>query len=327
MKIREVCKRTGLTERTVRFWVQQGLLSPETYEMNGRSYFVFSQADVAALEEIDTLRRAGFSLAQVQEMRSSPAGTAQAVETLLAQLRQRQEETARAVEALAAAGDCCSPGELAALLRSYAARQPLPEASPHFGRFDWETPQEKSRAYEEFRRSSARRSRRKRLLASFAAALGLAALSVVLTLGFCGQLHPGAPSEEAGWESRLSGDYDASVDATLPGFSCREGLDGATGRMSRVYALPAGEVLLSWQKLSPSEQELLEALEGAAAEQPRWQADPALGEGAALCYLPAGDGGVYLLRLRCPDRESLAGVLEALELRVEGSPVALSSAP
>ena len=28
MKMREVCARTGLTDRTVRYWTEQGLLNP-----------------------------------------------------------------------------------------------------------------------------------------------------------------------------------------------------------------------------------------------------------------------------------------------------------
>ena len=39
MKIKEVCRRTELTERTVRYWASEGLISPATYELNGRTYF------------------------------------------------------------------------------------------------------------------------------------------------------------------------------------------------------------------------------------------------------------------------------------------------
>ncbi len=324
MKIREVCKLTGLTERTVRFWAAQGLIRPETYEMNGRSYFVFSREDVDELREIDTLRRAGFSLAQVQEMRAEPSGTGAAVQALLAELGRKQEETEQALSALRDAADCPDPRTLAARLREYAARRALPGASPHFGRFGEETSQEKSRAYEAFLRSSARRSRRKQYLSALAAALVLVLLSVLGTLGFSGQLQRRAGNVEPGWESRLSGSYDPAVDGSIPGYTPLEGLDGATGRMTRVYSLPAGEAVLSWHRLSPAEQELLEALEGGTPAL-RWQAEAALGPGAALCYLPAGDGGLYVLHALCDSRESLLAMLPLLQLRVEGEAVGFSS--
>ena len=49
MKIKEVCRRTGLTERTVRYWASEGLISPATYELNERTYFDFTEADIALL--------------------------------------------------------------------------------------------------------------------------------------------------------------------------------------------------------------------------------------------------------------------------------------
>ena len=52
MKMREVCLRTGLTERTVRFYVEQGLLSPAREPRNGRTYLTFSEADVALLDDL-----------------------------------------------------------------------------------------------------------------------------------------------------------------------------------------------------------------------------------------------------------------------------------
>lgn len=322
MKIREVCRKTGLTERTVRFWAGQGLISPETYEMNGRSYFVFSREDVAALEEIDTLRRAGFSLAQVQQMRAQPDSTAAAAAQLLEELKRRQEETEASLAALASAADCQSPGELARQLRTYAARRPLPEANPRFGRFDAESREEKERAYAAFQSGSARRSRQRQRLRTAFGALALVLLSAVLTLALSGQLRRSPEPPAPDWQQRLSGDYDPAVDCRLPGLACLEGRDGATGRMTRVYETEQGEAVFSWYRLSPTEQELLEALEGPVSGQRiRWQEDTAMGPGAALCRLPAGDGGVYTLHVLCAHREGLLAVLPQLQLRVEGSPV------
>ena len=49
MKIKEVCERTGLTERTVRFYMQKGLIAPKGEWRNGREYSEFSETDVEML--------------------------------------------------------------------------------------------------------------------------------------------------------------------------------------------------------------------------------------------------------------------------------------
>ena len=52
MQMKEVCSRTGLTERTVRFYIEKGLLSPGRSWRNGREYLDFSEGDIRALERI-----------------------------------------------------------------------------------------------------------------------------------------------------------------------------------------------------------------------------------------------------------------------------------
>ncbi len=56
-KMKEVCRQTGLTEKTVRLYVKKGLLSPHTEErVHGMSYD-FSSADITRLQDIAVLRR------------------------------------------------------------------------------------------------------------------------------------------------------------------------------------------------------------------------------------------------------------------------------
>ena len=68
MKIKEVCVQTGLTERAVRFYVQQRLLSPQAQPRGGRTWLDFSPADVDRLRAIATLRKAGFTLEEIRSM-------------------------------------------------------------------------------------------------------------------------------------------------------------------------------------------------------------------------------------------------------------------
>ena len=63
MLISEVCARTGLTRKAVRYYVDKGLLSPAARE-NG--YRDFSADDMRRLERIAVLRRLGLGLSDIR---------------------------------------------------------------------------------------------------------------------------------------------------------------------------------------------------------------------------------------------------------------------
>ena len=73
MKIKEVCMQTGLTKRTVRFYEEKGLISPRGEWKNGRIYREYDQKDVERLLEIATLRKALFTIEEIQCMQQDPA--------------------------------------------------------------------------------------------------------------------------------------------------------------------------------------------------------------------------------------------------------------
>ncbi len=76
MRMKEICSRTGLTDRAVRLYIDSGLLSPkEEISYTGRRSIMFSEEDAKTLEVIATLRQAGFSLADIRTMQSDPACT------------------------------------------------------------------------------------------------------------------------------------------------------------------------------------------------------------------------------------------------------------
>ncbi len=71
--MKEVCERTGLTDRAVRLYIDNGLLSPsEEHSYTGRKSIQFSENDVAILEVIATLRKADFSISDIRNMQTSP---------------------------------------------------------------------------------------------------------------------------------------------------------------------------------------------------------------------------------------------------------------
>lgn len=68
MKMKEVCTDTGLTERAVRFYVQEQLVIPQSQRRGGRTWLDFSPADVDRLRAIAVLRKAGFTLEEIRSM-------------------------------------------------------------------------------------------------------------------------------------------------------------------------------------------------------------------------------------------------------------------
>ena len=72
MKMKEICERTGLTERAVRLYCDRGLITPESYTQNDREYLIFGERDERALRCIAILRAADFSLEEIQTMQNEP---------------------------------------------------------------------------------------------------------------------------------------------------------------------------------------------------------------------------------------------------------------
>ena len=83
MKIKAVCEATGLTDRTVRYYVEEGLISPVfTENYLGRKTFDFSKSDIQKLNSVAILRKFGFSIAEIKEMVRNPEHIAQIIKDL-----------------------------------------------------------------------------------------------------------------------------------------------------------------------------------------------------------------------------------------------------
>lgn len=75
MKLKEVCEKTGLTQKTIRFYEERGLIAPSHSTKNGRSYRHYSDRDVVILNEIATLRKALFTLDEIATIQKDPSST------------------------------------------------------------------------------------------------------------------------------------------------------------------------------------------------------------------------------------------------------------
>ena len=320
MKMREVCRRTGLTDRTVRYWTEQGLLSPYREEQNGRLYFQFTEEDVAALERIALLRQAGFSIGRIGEMQQDPAAISPAVRELGESLRQQRQEAEEAERVLHQAESCSSLEALVELLGDKRAVFPPPE--PRFDRFDLLSEEERQEAVRLSRAGLAAREKRKGLILNLACALVLAALAVILTLAFTGQLRR-TPRPAPDWMDRfLAGTAPdtlvfRSAAGAAPDFT---GLDGSTNRPAAVFTVPEGRFFLSWHALGSAQGELLESM--TAGELIPWEEDP---DSPGLIAYVRGAAGWYALYAQgeTMDRSVLETVLDrgvTLVLREEGQP-------
>ncbi|WUH97924.1 MerR family transcriptional regulator [Spirillospora sp. NBC_00431] len=65
MRIGQVSRRTGVSERSLRYYEEQGLLRPER---RPSGYRVYGDADVAAVRRIRILLAAGLNTAQISQV-------------------------------------------------------------------------------------------------------------------------------------------------------------------------------------------------------------------------------------------------------------------
>ena len=66
MRIKEVIALTGLTDKTIRYYISKGLVFPNNnVSYSGRSNYNFTDDDVKTLNRIAVLRKAGFSVSQI----------------------------------------------------------------------------------------------------------------------------------------------------------------------------------------------------------------------------------------------------------------------
>lgn len=69
MKINEVEALVGITKKNIRFYEEQGLLSPQRNSENG--YRDYGEAEVATLRQIKLLRKLGLPLEEIRRMQGS----------------------------------------------------------------------------------------------------------------------------------------------------------------------------------------------------------------------------------------------------------------
>ena len=101
MKMKEVITETGLTDRAIRLYIENGLVAPSCSEnYAGRKNIEFIAEDVAKLNNIATLRKAGFSIGEIKLMGSGKAPCRKALEEFMTKTSERIESDKAVLEKL-----------------------------------------------------------------------------------------------------------------------------------------------------------------------------------------------------------------------------------
>ena len=154
MKISGVCERTGLTRRTVRFYVEKGLLSPETEYRNGKDFRDFSEEDVRLLKAISVLRGMDFSVEDIGSLIRKEVSVGQLLDKYRSDTRSRLVDSERVYNILTEVkpdelDDIYSLSEAVQRLGS-DSRVPPHDAEPDFSVLEELTADEKQEAFERF---------------------------------------------------------------------------------------------------------------------------------------------------------------------------------
>ena len=138
MKIKEVCSLTGLTVRTIRYYIEEQLITPDyTENYLGRRSYIFSEKDVSTLNEIVIYRKFGFSISDIKAIKDDPTASGRIISQLKAQKRKNIANETILLNVLEQLDDRdYSFSELAELLSKPAlnVNAPAEKGKLHFGK-------------------------------------------------------------------------------------------------------------------------------------------------------------------------------------------------
>ena len=95
MKINEVEAAVGVTKKNIRFYEEEGLISPSREPGNG--YRSYSQADVERLRRIKLLRKLDVPLAEIRQMLEGSCTLAEGMNRQLERLNHRRSDLDEAI--------------------------------------------------------------------------------------------------------------------------------------------------------------------------------------------------------------------------------------
>ncbi len=101
MKIKDVITETNLTDRAIRLYIENGLVAPSCSEnYAGRKNIDFTEEDVECLKNIATLRKAGFSIADIKELFSDTEKAPDIVRLMISDQEEKAKTSSEVAERL-----------------------------------------------------------------------------------------------------------------------------------------------------------------------------------------------------------------------------------
>lgn len=101
VKIKEVIEKTGLTDRAIRLYIDEGLALPSIEESySGRKSIEFSESDVERLKNVALLRKAGFSIADIKSIVDDKSTVKEIIENFIEQTENNIMHETEVVEKL-----------------------------------------------------------------------------------------------------------------------------------------------------------------------------------------------------------------------------------
>ena len=106
MKIKQVIKETGLTDRAIRLYIENDLVKPECDEnYNGRKSIDFSENDVEQLKNIALLRKADFSIQEIKSLQIGGETAQQTVKEYINRTNEKIQFNTEIIEKIGALAD------------------------------------------------------------------------------------------------------------------------------------------------------------------------------------------------------------------------------
>lgn len=106
MKIKQVIKETGLTDRAIRLYMENDLINPEYDEnYNGRKSIDFSVNDVEQLKNIALLRKADFSIQEIKTLQMGGGTAQQTVKDYIKRVKEKIQFNTEIMEKIGALAD------------------------------------------------------------------------------------------------------------------------------------------------------------------------------------------------------------------------------
>lgn len=99
--MKEVCSKTGLSDKTIRYYIRSGLIFPKYNEnYTGRKNFDFSEKDIERLNQVVVLRKYHFSVSSIKTMLDDKQSVNAVVKTHIENMREENQNSLQLLSAL-----------------------------------------------------------------------------------------------------------------------------------------------------------------------------------------------------------------------------------